>query len=285
MKNKIIQCALKSGASDIGFLSARTFSELLTPLKADIPFTKTSPYERINPFSIDKNAKTIIVLLFSYKTDTDGNISSYARGKDYHTVLKDISKPLIALINSLGYNASFFCDNANLNERFLAREAGLGFIGENGFLISPEFGSFVFLAHIITDLEISPDTPNKDFCMACGKCKNACPTKALSTGDFYSCLSYITQKKGELSKSEANLIKKTRMCWGCDICQKVCPHNENVPTTKIPEFSENLICNLNDIAMSNKEFKQTYSDRAFSWRGKGVIERNLNIINNPKDIY
>lgn len=280
MKNKIRKCAIQSGASDIGFLSAKSFTELLIPLSKDTPFVKATPEERINPFIQMPDAKTIIVLLFSYKTNTSGNISSYARGKDYHKVLEEKAKPLISLINSSGFNAKFFCDNASLNERFLAQKAGLGFIGENGFLISPKFGSFVFLAHIITDCEISPDVPNEDHCSSCGKCKSACPTNALTTGNFYSCLSYITQKKGELSKSEDALIKSSKMCWGCDICQSVCPHNKNTPTTQIPEFSKDLICDLKELPPSNREFKKIYSNRAFSWRGKAVLERNLNIINN-----
>ncbi len=284
MKTKIKELAYSVGASDIGFMSAQEFPELFDTLNADIPFTKASPDIRINPFITEKNAKTIIVLLFSYKTDTDGNISQYARGRDYHLVLNEKSKPIVSYIESLGYKASFFSDNANLNERFLGRKAGLGFIGKNGFLISPRFGSFVFLAHIITDLYLSPDTPNEDSCLFCGKCVDACPTKALSTGDYYSCLSYITQKKGELSKQEKEVIKKTKMCWGCDICQNVCPHNENVSLTDIPEFKESLVCDLKELPESNREFKRLYSDRAFSWRGKGVIERNLSIITNEEDI-
>lgn len=280
MKNKLRECAVKMGASDIGFVSARVYDEALTALSVDTPFVKASPKERINPFVINKNAKTIIVLLFSYNTNTKGNISSYARGKDYHLVLEEKSKPLISLIKDSGYDASFFTDNANLNERFLAKYAGLGFIGKNGFLISPKYGSFVFLAHIITDMEIEPDSPLDTACMSCGKCEKACPSKALTTGNFYSCLSYITQKKGELSDSEEALIKNSKMCWGCDICQTVCPHNENAPLTEIPEFSEDLILNLDELPMSNREFRRIYSDRAFSWRGKYVIERNLNIINN-----
>ncbi len=280
MKNQIKECAKKSGISDIGFLEAKKAPELFAVVSKNTPFVTSEPEARINPFSVMNDAKTVIVLLFSYKTDFSGNISKYAHGKDYHLVLKEKASPIISLISEKGFKAEFFCDNAVLNERYLARKAGLGFIGKNGFLISPRFGSFVFIAHILTDLEISPDKENNDSCKKCEKCINACPTGALKTGDFYSCLSYITQKKGELSGNEKRLISDNKMCWGCDICQECCPHNDNVPNTDIPEFSENLITNINELFMSNREFKKMYSDRAFSWRGKCVLERNLSIINN-----
>lgn len=278
MKNSIIQTAKNVGFSDIGFLSARKYDELLLP--QNVPFAKGDYDERINPFCLLENAKTVIVLLITYNTDKKGNISRYAHGKDYHLVLKEKSEPILSLLKEHDFKAEFFCDNANLNERFLAREAGLGFIGKNGFLISPEFGSFVFLAHIITDCEITPDNPDTNTCNNCGKCEKACPSDALKTKDFYTCLSYITQKKGELSESEKTLMKNSKMCWGCDLCQEVCPHNQNVPKTSVLEFSENLIFDIKEIPFSGREFKKIYHDRAFSWRGKAVLERNLNIINN-----
>ena len=278
MKSRIKECARKSGVSDIGFLKAEKGEESDVFFK-DIPFVNAEPSERTNPFSVMADAKSVIVMLFSYKTDFSGNISKYAHGKDYHLVLKEKAEPIISLLLKEGFKAEFFCDNAVMDERFLARKAGLGFIGKNGFLISPKLGSFVFIAHIVTDCEILPDAENKDFCKSCGKCIKACPTKALATGDFYSCLSYITQKKGELSDSEKKLISDNKMCWGCDICQECCPHNENAPNTDIPEFSEDLIINLDKLSMSNREFKKMYADRAFSWRGKGVLERNIRLIN------
>lgn len=279
MKNKIKELSRALKISEIGFLRAREFPEILSKLNCDIPFVKCLPEVRINPFKIMEEAKTIIVLAVSYYTKTEGNISMYARGKDYHKVIKNLTEPIIRLLTENGFRACAFCDDAPLDERFLAKAAGIGFIGKNGFLITKDHGSFVFLSHIITDCEIEPDFENTESCKNCGRCINACPTGALKTGDFYTCLSYITQKKGELTKEEESLILKNNTCWGCDICQTVCPHNENVALSEIPEFYEDLIVNLEEVPKSNREFKMIYGDRAFSWRGKGVIERNLSIMN------
>lgn len=276
MKEKIRELIKISGFSDSGFADARIYSEL-SEIR-DVPFAPASGDERINPFLIMEDAKTIIVLLASYNTDAFGNLSSYAMGKDYHMVLKKYSEPVIEFIENKGFSARFFCDNAPLDERFLAYLAGLGFIGKNGFLISPKFGSRVFLAHIVTNMQIPADKPLELGCLNCGKCVSACPTKALKMGDFYRCLSYITQKKGELSEEEADLIRKGGSCWGCDICQSVCPHNSDAPLATIPEFSKNLITKLEIPEMSNREFKEKFGDRAFSWRGKSILMRNLAIL-------
>lgn len=279
MKAEIIKTAKDSGLHYTGFLEARSFMEIRSDLKKTPPFVSATAEERINPFKLSDNAKTIIVTAASYYTNTTGSISMYARGLDYHKVMKRLSAPIVKLLEDNGYFAYFFCDSAPLNERFLASEAGIGFIGKNGFLITPKHGSFVFLSHIITDCDIEPDKKNTSSCYNCGLCTQACPSGALKNKDFYSCLSYITQKKGELSDEEVRLIKENNTCWGCDICQLVCPHNKLIPETDIPEFSENLICNITSLPESSRGFKKIYRDRAFSWCGKNVLERNLNIIN------
>ena len=95
------------------------------------------------------------------------------------------------------------------------------------------------------------------------------------------CLSYITQKKGDLEEEEEKVLKENKKVFGCDICQDICPHNKNIPITSIERFKQDTILKLdaeeiNDI--SNKEFKRRYGNRAFSWRGKNIIKRNINIV-------
>ena len=115
-------------------------------------------------------------------------------------------------------------------------------------------------------------------------CIKSCPSGALGDDfDCENCLSAITQKKGELTEWEESLIRKNKIVFGCDICQKVCPHNKDVATTPIDEFSKNRIfsISLEDIQnLTNREFNQKYGNRAFAWRGKAVLERNLKIIEN-----
>ena len=281
MYKKIIKDALiKAGATDVGFLAARKFLELSGKVTDSTCFSDVDEEKRINPFLIMESAKTIITYVVSYKSDIVGNISSYAYGRDYHLVLKEIGKAGIEILKNRGYLGVSFSDTGDLPERYLAYLSGLGVIGKNHSLIHPKFGSFVFIGYIITDGEFEADTPVLGTCMDCGKCLESCPTDALLTGDFKKCLSFITQKKGELSEKEENLIKKTGCIWGCDICQRVCPHNEASPEAENVNFTKDLITKLNipeDI--SNREFREKFGDRAFSWRGKNVLIRNQRIVN------
>ena len=276
MKQIIKEKLKKAGASDSGIAKARVYDELLPRLQADSTcFSDVFTEKKINPFLIMEDAESVIVFVASYKSDLPGNISTYAYGKDYHKVLPDIAKPVVEFLKQEGYKAEVFADTGDLPDRHLAYLAGLGFIGKNHCLIHPEFGSFIFIGYILTDCPLEEDKPLEISCINCGKCIDSCPTDALSTKDFNTCLSYITQKKGELSEKEIGLIKENGTIWGCDICQKVCPHNSDSPTATHPDLCENLITNLKipeDI--SNREFKAQYGDRAFSWRGKNILIRN-----------
>lgn len=281
MKKIISDALIKAGASDVGICRARVYSELIPVLKKqNAGFCETDIKKRINPFLIMPYAKSVIVFVVSYKSKLCGNISSYAYGRDYHKVLPEIAENALKILNNNGYRAKFFSDTSNLCDRHLGYLAGLGFLGKNRCLIHPVYGSFIFIGYIITDCPLKPDKPLSDSCAECGKCIESCPSKALSSGNFNSCLSFITQKKGELTNEEKALIKSSGSVWGCDICQNVCPHNKNAPEASIGAFSKNLLTNLSvDKNITNKDFKNIYADRAFSWRGKNVILRNLEILN------
>lgn len=284
IKSQIIKLSETQNAGDVGFLRAQVFEELKDILKkrGKVSLAEIDIEKRINPNLIMPGAKSIIVCLFSYHAKYMGNISSYAYGKDYHKVIKEklikISKPLL----DNGYQFEVFCDNGSLSDRFLAKKCGLGFVGKNGMLINEKLGSEFFIGYIITDCEIDEDKPmDKKVCIGCNKCINSCPGGAI--GEDFSfdenlCVSYLTQKKGELSDEEIQIIKKSGYIWGCDICNSVCPYNENAPYTDIEEFKSDTINSL-DISdeISNKEFNNLYKDRAFSWRGKNVLIRNINI--------
>ena len=108
--------------------------------------------------------------------------------------------------------------------------AGLGVLGDNGLLITPRWGSFVFIGEIITLSEAPPEPAPLKFCAHCGRCSAACPSPD-------SCLSALTQKKGALSAGEEELIRRSGSVWGCDICQLACPCNDGAEETAIPEFA------------------------------------------------
>lgn len=275
MRNKILELAEKQKISAVGICSTRDYIKRTEGLLKKASFCAEEE-------NLPIKAKSIIVCAFSYYNGVEkGNISRYAQGTDYHLVAKERMNPICEYLKENGFCAESFADTGALNERVLANLSGIAFIGKNQMAISKALGSYFFIGYIVTDCELPADSPNIDRCVGCGKCIKACPLGALSDNGFCEekCLSYITQKKGELSFEEKAAMKKTKTIWGCDICQEVCPHNRGLEITSIPEFKENLIVNLElDETLSNKEFKKNYGNRAFSWRGKKVLERNLKII-------
>lgn len=242
-------------------------------------FAKTLGLEKIG---FSENA---VVALFPYyvKGET-GNISMYARGMDYHIVGEKKLGKLADFLKALGANETLVhVDKGSLNDRKAAYEAGLGFFGKNGMLICREYGSCFFIGQVVHDLDIESDAPSSESCLSCGACIKYCPGGALSMDGFEigKCLSEISQKKGELTNREKQMMKENGLCWGCDVCQSVCPHNLGLETTAMPEFLNNRIAELKpeDVeSLSNREFKEKFGEYAFSWRGKAPLERNLKVL-------
>jgi len=159
-------------------------------------------------------------------------------------------------------------------------------LGKNGMCINEKYGSYFFIGYIACNATLELSKPLNRECLGCMRCVSACPGGALDKGFCEDkCLSAITQKKGELSPWESELVADNNTVFGCDICQKVCPHNEYAKHTPIQEFVKDRICRLtlDELEnMSNKEFKEKYGDRAFAWRGKAPLQRNLTFLNNKK---
>ncbi|MEG2789851.1 MAG: tRNA epoxyqueuosine(34) reductase QueG [Romboutsia sp.] len=249
---------------------------------------------RIDPKNTMENAKSIIVCAFPYYSGSEeiGNLSKYCYGEDYHIVIKEILQKICNHLtdNIEKFEYKYFTDNGPLVDRHLAYLSGIGYFGINNNIITDEYGSYVFIGYIINNYEFHIDEPLPKTCIKCGKCVKYCPGNAL-LGNFEMnpkrCLSYITQKKGELTKEEIRILKSEKKVFGCDICQDVCPHNKNIPITNIKEFKENIMTNLEykEInSISNKEFKRRYGNKAFSWRGKNIIKRNIELIlENPEN--
>ena len=270
MKTQIIKIARAQKISDIGFCDIADYNKEAKNLEKSAVFDKKGN-------EILESARTAIVCAFNYYAGAEkGNISRYAQGEDYHKVVTGKMQPIAELLEKSGYSAKIFADTGFLNERLLAVQSGIAFIGRNRMAISPKFGSYFFIGYLITDCEIEKDEKCEKSCANCGKCEAACPLGALCGGFCEEkCLSYITQKKGGLTETEENAIKNANTIWGCDICQEVCPHNRDIPITEIDEFKENRIINLEiNEEITNREFKEMYGNRAFSWRGKGVLLRN-----------
>ena len=281
MINKIDSIFNNCGITEWGIVKAKVYNEI--PEMKDVPFVSANREERINPYLIMENAKSVIVFLIPYKVKNKiTNLSDYAKGIDYHIIAKKISDCVCEYLESKGFSGKSFCDNGNLDDRYLAYRAGLGVYGKNRLLINKKYGTYTFIGYIITDCNFDENEPVTGGCLGCGKCIKSCPGGAISEKgiDCNRCASYLTQKKGELTKEEENIIKNSGYVWGCDVCQSVCPMNKNTEYSSIDEFISGTVDELVDEGLSNKEFMNKYKNRAFAWRGAGVIRRNLKISRN-----
>ncbi|MBQ7362884.1 MAG: epoxyqueuosine reductase [Clostridia bacterium] len=226
--------------------------------------------------------KSVIIYLLPYYAGATENLSVYAASLDYHIVIRGISERLGGYLSDIFPKASYrgFGDHSPIDECSAALSAGLGIRGDNGLIINEKYGSYVFIGDMITDIE--PDrlgaVQPKDIgeCHHCGACRAACPTGILR-GEGCDCLSAITQRKGELTENEAALMKKINTVWGCDICQSICPYNREPQITPIEFFHrERIPCLSSDIL--DTMGKEEFTSRAFAWRGRKTVERNLKLL-------
>lgn len=232
------------------------------------------------------DAKSVIVFLLPYYSGETENLSRYSASLDYHIVIKEITEKLCKLIKEIYPfgNAVGFGDHSPIDERGAALLAGLGILGDNGLLINEKYGSYVFIADVITDvppevIEASIPLPVSR-CEGCGACKRSCPTGILRS-ESSECLSAITQKKGELSDEEIKMMLKFDTVWGCDICQSVCPHNKKPRVTPIEFFKRNRIERLTLEALDTMDDEE-FAKRAFAWRGRKTVRRNLEYYENAR---
>ena len=194
--------------------------------------------KRVDPRQLVKGARSVIVVLQNYYTREKQHdekaplISKYAYGKDYHRIMRKKLQSLYAFMEAeIGaHSGRVFVDSAPVLERAWGRLAGLGWIGKHSLLLNRKHGSWFFMGVIITDLELEPDGPMKDYCGDCTRCIDACPTKAILPGkviDASRCISYLTIENREDRIPEEFRGLMHNRAFGCDICQDVCPWNNN----------------------------------------------------------
>lgn len=257
-KESIRQMLLSSGAAFVGFSDAQNIpedvnSQFQTWVKsgnnAQMDYLERHIALRKDINNILCDTKTVISLAFPYAPPTLRSpqlprIARYAYGKDYHKTLKKRIRPLCNTLAEKYHVETRICtDSAPIAERFFALNSGIGCRGLNGTVIVPRYGSYIFLAEILTTLEIEPDTPSSETCLKCNACINACPGQALygdGTLDARKCLSYITiEHTGPLTTQQQALLNTPlgkETIYGCDICQEVCPHNKHTTPTPLTEF-------------------------------------------------
>lgn len=249
--NTVKQVAFEAGFDLCGIAAAgkldidadRFASWLNNGLHGEMAYLADRPERRSNPEQLLKNARTIIVLGLNYyqpdATETPtghGRVSRYARGRDYHKVIERRSRDLIRRLESsseieAGVEFKWFVDFGPVLERAYAQKAGLGYIGRNSMLINRTYGSWIFLSEILTNLDLEPDNPKAikhGTCGTCTRCIDACPTGAIVADriiDARRCISYLTiERPSEIPQELADQMGDR--IFGCDICQDVCPHNQ-----------------------------------------------------------
>ena len=244
----------------------------------------------LDKIGIEKSRGTAIMLAVPYvlsdiARSPDHNVSLYAVARDYHIFFKELADAVLPIIQRdfPDYGFHVFADHSPIDERDAAVRAGLGIKGLNGLLLTEKYGSFVFLGEIITDAPILttdflPADAPLPTCEECRLCLSACPM-GCAENNRVDCLSSLTQKKGELTDGEEEILRSHPLVWGCDACQLACPHNQQIiesnVNTEVEFFRKSLLPRIDETiinSMSDKEF----SDRAYSWRGRNTILRNLN---------
>lgn len=217
----------------------------------DMAYLHRQREKRLQPAQVVPNARSIIICALNYHTEaplsTDpapadtGWISRYAWGDDYHEILTAKIRALYeALVEMSGKTncGRYYVDTGPVLEKVWAKYAGAGWIGKNTCLLNEELGSFLFLAAIVTDIELITGEPAPDRCGSCTRCIDACPTGAIFAPyvlDANLCISYLTiEKRNEIAPELRDQMG--RHIYGCDICQDVCPWNRKAPHSTEPAF-------------------------------------------------
>ena len=247
-------------------------------------------FQHLNTFDvrskqrIPQNANSVIVMIFPYynKSTSVGNISAYCAVNDYHIVVMEQLKSICADLQQKYPHNSFvpFVDSSPIDEVDAAVKAGLGVKGKNSLLITEKWGSFVFIGEIVTDMVMDTACETDKGCLDCGLCAKKCPGGAICDGfvDKERCASFISQKKQELTEEQREILKKAKTVFGCDICQKVCPHNKKVLAgDDVAEKGNTLFCDDVFATVTRENVEAVYRDRAFGFRGLKVLQRNLEI--------
>jgi len=252
IKSKALAFGFQScGISKAGFLeeeAPRLEQWLNNNFHGEMRYMENHFDKRLDPRLLVEGSKSVISLSYNYfpeeiQNNSDFKLAKYAYGEDYHDVIKNKLRTLVAeLQEEIGEFAfRVFVDSAPVLEKAWAKKSGIGWVGKNSNLITKKNGSFYFLAEIICDLDLIEDFEVTDHCGSCTKCIDACPTQAIVSDkiiDGSKCISYATI---ELKDQIPDFFKDKMEDWmfGCDICQDVCPWNRFSAPTLEEKFRAN----------------------------------------------
>ena len=277
-------------------------------------YTESRVMRGTSPQELLPGAKSIICLGLSYWLDDDdvqqdpepaalsggtsgpGRVARYAWVRDYHRVMKRRIRDLVRSLEcelSSEVAARWYVDDGPMLDRAAANRAGIGWFGKNSNILNLEFGSWVFLGQIITDLALKPDAPLKKSCGSCTRCIDDCPTGAIVAPfvvDNSRCISYLTiENRGAIPREMRPLVRD--WVFGCDICQDVCPVNRKAQpgrltagdTENFGESKRNSVLSVVNsgfldlielLQMSEDEFRQRFAGTSIMRAKRVGMQRN-----------
>ena len=300
LERQIKNLGLKSGFDLVGITSAEKFVRdeqvSIARVKSGLMdglswYTEDRVKKANDPGMLLEDARSIISLAVSYNTRENknknkitGKIARYAWGEDYHDVIKQRLRCFVEELKLLAgedVKTRIFVDDGPMNDRAAAERAGVGWFGKNTNILTQNFGSWVFLSQVLTDIELAPDLPLNKTCGSCVICIEQCPTGAIVAPyviDNTKCISFLTI---ELRDSIPRDLRHLMGDWifGCDICQDVCPVNRKAVIsldpkfTKLHEFSAMDLIPLLDL--SQLEFNKIFKDSAIKRAKLSGFQRNV----------
>jgi epoxyqueuosine reductase len=278
--------------SAIGAAGDRLADFIAAGRHGDMGWMETTADRRAHPSVLWPQARSVIMLAMSYAPQTDpldalderhrGVISVYAKGKDYHEVLKGKIKQLAAdFARTSGAEVKVFVDTAPVMEKPLAAAAGLGWQGKHTNLVSREHGSWLFLGAILTTAELEPDAPEVDHCGSCRRCLDICPTDAFPAPyvmDARRCLAYLTiEHKGHIP--ELFRVPMGNRVFGCDDCLAVCPWNKFAQAAREARFAARAETDNpplgEQLALDDRSFRARFAGTPVKRTGRDRFVRNV----------
>ena len=300
MKSQVKEYALELGFDVVGIASAEAFSDhesialerLHSGLMDGLPWYTESRVRRgSDPEGLLPGAKSIISVGLSYLvSDEDenepdvhgGKVARYSWGDDYHKVIKARLKTMVeGLSQRLGrpVQARWYVDDGPMLDRAVAQRSGIGWFGKNTNILTSSHGSWVFLGHVVTDLELEADPPLKKTCGSCVRCIVACPTGAIVAPyviDNARCISFLTiENRGPIPRQLRPLMYD--WVFGCDICQDVCPVNVKAAYTREQAFKVRRFASLELVAlleMTEEQFRERFQNSPIKRAKRVGLQRN-----------
>lgn len=282
---------IKTEAKRLGFLSCgiskaefleeeapRLEKWLTNTMHGEMQYMENHFDKRLDPTKLVPDSKSVISLLLNYFPSEFQNhgsykVSKYAYGTDYHFVIKDKLKQLMAFISEeIGaVHGRAFVDSAPVLDKAWAAKSGLGWMGKHSNLLTKQVGSFYFIAELIVDLDLEYDSPVSDHCGACTACIDACPTEAIVAPyvvDGSKCISYFTiELKNEIPSDVRGQFDD--WMFGCDVCQDVCPWNRFSKSHNEPLFNPNPEL----LSMTKKDWEEITEDVFQQLFQKSAVKR------------